>query len=235
MKVKLIAVLLLTATLNSAHAKSPSKSNNLKDAFKNKFLIGAALNRGQYAGLDTQATKVITTHFNAIVAENCMKSENLQPEEGKFVFDEADQFVEFGLKNHMWITGHTLIWHSQAPRWFFVDKDGKEVSREVLIERMKNHIYTVVKHFKGKVKGWDVVNEAILDNGDYRDSKFYKIIGKDFIKLAFQFAHEADPNAELYYNDYSMFIPEKRNGVVKMVKEIKNQGGRVDAIGMQGH
>jgi endo-1,4-beta-xylanase len=164
-----------------------------------------------------------------------MKSMYLQPEEDKFFFDDADRFVEFGEKNNMYITGHTLIWHSQTPRWFFKDENGNDVSREVLIERMKKHIHTVVGHYKGRIKGWDVVNEASLDNGEWRDSKFYQIIGEEFVNLAFQFAHEADPDAELYYNDYSMALEGRRNGVVKMVKSLQEQSIKIDGIGMQGH
>jgi endo-1,4-beta-xylanase len=207
----------------------------LKDAFKGKFYIGAALNREQFLGFNTKAEEVAKTHFNAIVAENCMKSMYLQPEEGKFFFDDADKFVEFGERNSMYITGHTLIWHSQTPRWFFKDENGNDVSREVLIKRMKKHIHTVVGRYKGRIKGWDVVNEAILDNGEWRDSKFYQIIGEEFIQLAFQFAHEADPDAELYYNDYSMTLEGRRNSVVKLVKSLQEQGVRIDGIGMQGH
>jgi endo-1,4-beta-xylanase len=159
----------------------------------------------------------------------------LQPVEGEFDFSLADQFVKFGEKNKMFIIGHTLIWHSQTPRWFFTDDKGQQVSKEVLIERMHKHIATLVGRYKGRVKGWDVVNEAINDDGSYRESPFYKIIGKDFIKLAFQFAHEADPDAQLYYNDYNMAMQGKREGVVKMVSELKQAGLRIDAIGMQSH
>jgi endo-1,4-beta-xylanase len=135
----------------------------------------------------------------------------------------------------MHIVGHTLIWHSQAPRWFFTDADGKDVSREVLIERMKNHIFTVMGRYKGRVHGWDVVNEAIEDNGSWRNSKFYQILGEEFIELAFKFASEADPDAELYYNDYSMALEGRRNGVIKMVKNLQAKGIKIDGIGMQGH
>ncbi len=214
--------------------KSP-KQLTLKEAFEGKFYIGTALNAGQITGRDTAALKVVKEQFSAIVAENCMKSGPVQPKEGVFDFSLADQFVDFGVNNNLFVTGHTLIWHSQAPRWFFTDSAGNGVSREVLIERMKTHIHTVVGRYKGKVKGWDVVNEAILDDGSYRPSKFYQILGEDFIRLAFEFAHEADPDCELYYNDYSMAIPGKREGVVAMVKKLKEQGVRIDAVGMQGH
>ena len=212
-----------------------SNNSSLKNALKDKFYIGVALNKYQYTGVDKKAQVVVKKHFNSIVAENCMKSEKLQPREGEFFFDDADKFIAFGEENNMHIIGHTLIWHSQAPRWFFVDENGDDVSPEVLTERMKKHIYTVVGRYKGKVKGWDVVNEAILDNGDWRNSKFYQILGKDFIKLAFQFAHEADPDAELYYNDYSMSVPGRRATVVGLVKSLQDLNLRIDGIGMQGH
>lgn len=212
-----------------------AQSLSLKQAFKGKFYIGTALNEGQILEKDTASVRLIKTQFNAIVAENCMKSGPIQPKEGAFNFDLPDKFVSFGEKNGLYITGHTLIWHSQAPRWFFTDNTGKDVSREVLIDRMKNHIYTVVGRYKGKVKGWDVVNEVIDDDGSYRKSKFYQIIGEDYIKLAFQFAQEADPQAELYYNDYSLANPVKRKGAVAMVKKLKEQGVKIDAVGEQCH
>ena len=227
--------LLITILLADCMAGERKSENSLKDALKGKFLIGVAMNANQITGKDTAGVRLIKQHFNSITPENCMKSEILQPEEGKFDFTLADQYVDFGQKNNMFIVGHTLIWHSQAPKWFFVDKDGKDVSRDVLIERMKNHIYTVVERYKGRVNGWDVVNEAIEDDGSFRKSKFYQIIGEDYIRLAFKFAHEADPKAELYYNDYSMSKKEKRDAVVKMVKNLQSQGVKIDGIGMQGH
>src|SRR5690606_4843615 len=166
---------------------------------------------------------------------NCMKSMFMQPREGEFYFEDADRFVEYGEKNNMHIVGHTLIWHSQAPKWFFTDNAGNNVSRDVLIERMRKHIHTVVSRYKGRIHGWDVVNEAILDNGEYRESKFYEIIGEDFIPLAFQFAHEADPDAELYYNDYSTAIPSKRDGIVRMTKNLLDAGIKIAGLGMQEH
>jgi len=207
----------------------------LKDAYAGKFVIGTAMNTPQIKEEDTVAVRVIKENFNAIVAENCMKSGPIQPKEGEFDFTLADKFVEFGVKNNMHITGHCLVWHSQAPRWFFTDSLGNQVAPEVLKERMKKHIYTVVGRYKGKVKGWDVVNEAIEDDGSFRKSKFYQILGEDFIKYAFQYAHEADPDCELYYNDYSEAIPTKRDGIAAMVKKLIDQGIRVDAIGMQCH
>ncbi len=228
----LVAVLLFPSCKSGGQTEKPTR---LKDAFKGKFYIGTALNVIQILERDTASVGVLKQQFSAIVPENCMKSERIQPKEGVFDFSIADKFVELGEKNNMFITGHALIWHSQVPQWFFKDSLGNDVSREVLIARMKNHIKTLVGHYKGRVKGWDVVNEAILDDGSYRKSKFYEIIGEDFIKLAFEFAHEADPDAELYYNDYSMANPDKCKGVVSMIKKLQAQGARVDAIGMQCH
>ncbi len=235
---KIIVILGLVAISSTLFMKcTPAKQKEvtLKDALKDKFLIGAALNANQTPSSDSAENELIISQFNAIVAENCMKSALIQPEQGVFKFEDADRFVKFGEDHNMWITGHTLIWHSQAPGWLFVDSEGKDVSRDTLIARMKTHISTLVGRYKGRVKGWDVVNEAIEDNGDYRQTKFYKIIGEDYIELAFKFAHEADPDCELYYNDYSMANPGRREGVVKMVKGLQEKGIKIDAIGMQGH
>jgi len=135
----------------------------------------------------------------------------------------------------MAIIGHCLIWHSQLSRWFCVDNQGNNVSPEVLKERMKKHIHTIVGHYKGRIKGWDVVNEAIESDGSWRKTKFYEILGEEYIPLAFQYAHEADPNAELYYNDFSMDAKGKRDKVVALVRNLKRRGLRIDAVGMQGH
>jgi endo-1,4-beta-xylanase len=229
-------LMIAVSVLVSCKGGAPTdKQVALKDAFDGKFYIGTALDADQIAGKDTAAIALVKQQFNAIVPENCMKSENIQPQEGVFDFTLPDKFVEFGEANGMFVTGHTLIWHSQTPPWFFVDSLGNDVSREVMIERMKKHIQTVVGRYKGRVKGWDVVNEAILDDGSFRQSKFYRIVGEDFIRLAFEFAHEADPDAELYYNDYSMASPGKREGVVAMVRKLQQEGVQIDGIGMQAH
>lgn len=207
----------------------------LKDVFGDKFLVGVAVNVRQSSEVDTASVKIIKKHFNSIVAEDCMKSANIHPEEDRYNFEQADQFVKFGQENNMAIIGHCLIWHSQLAPWFCVDQKGNKVSAEVLKQRMKDHITTIVTRYKGKIKGWDVVNEAIEEDGSYRKTKFYEILGEEYIPLAFQYAHEADPDAELYYNDYGMNVPGRRDAVVKLVNSLKAKGLRIDAVGMQGH
>ena len=140
-----------------------------------------------------------------------------------------------GEQNNLAVYGHCLTWHSQLPKWFPENEDGTDVSPEELKARMKEHIYTVVGRYKGRIKGWDVVNEAIMDDGSWRESPFYRILGEEYIPLSFQFAHEADPDAELYYNDYNMFRPEKAEAVAKLVNDLKAKGLRIDAVGFQGH
>ena len=236
MKLKRIILLLLTVMFSFSYGEVFAKDgNSLKKALKNKFLIGVSVNTHQSSGKDVAAVEIVKKNFNSIVAENCMKSSVIHPKENKYNFAQADEFVSFGESNQMAIIGHCLIWHSQLAPWFCVDKDGNNVSPEVLKKRMKDHITTIVKRYKGRIKGWDVVNEAIEDNGAYRKTKFYEILGEEYIPLAFQYAHEADPDAELYYNDYSMAQPGRREAVVKMVNDLKKRGIRIDAIGMQGH
>lgn len=238
MKVKSIIMVFICGALVvscSSGSSSSDKEIGLKDIVGDKFLIGAAINVNQSSGRDTSSIKILKRHFNSIVAENCMKSEEIHPEEDRFDFSKADEFIDFGLKNNMSIIGHCLIWHSQCPSWFFVDDEGNTVSAEVLKERMKTHISTVVGRYKGKVKGWDVVNEAFMNDGSYRKSKFYEILGEEFIPLAFKYAYEADSNAELYYNDFNMSCKDKRESVITMIKNLKSRGLRIDAVGMQSH
>lgn len=219
----------------NSFSKQEKNSAALKDALNSKFYIGAALNASQITGEDTEGLRILRKHFNSIVAENCMKSAEIHTDEDVYNFSLPDQFVALGEQNGMFIIGHTLIWHSQLAKWFFADKSGENVSPEVLKERMREHISTVVGRYRGRVHGWDVVNEAILEDGSYRQSKFYEILGEEFIPLAFQYAHEADPDAELYYNDYNEWHAGKRETVIRLIRSLKERGIRIDGIGMQGH
>jgi endo-1,4-beta-xylanase len=207
----------------------------LKDAFKGSFLIGAAVNSATFTGKDEQAATLIKAQFNTISPENALKWEKVHPQLNQYDFAAADQYVAFGEKNNMAIIGHTLVWHNQTPKWVFQDADGKDLSKEKLLERMRDHLTTVVGRYKGRIKGWDVVNEAVLDDGSFIQSKWFKIIGEEYIAKAFQYAHEADPQAELYYNDFSMENVPKRAGAIAMVKKLQSQGIKVSGVGLQGH
>ena len=227
--------LMLTGAAFAQKTNTAVQTPTLQESMGKYFLVGAAVNTdlvdGKTPGTETMTIK----QFNQVVAENCMKGEVNHPEVNRFDFREGDKLADWAQRNGKTLIGHCLVWHSQPPKWMFTDAEGKQVSRETLIGRMYNHIMTVVTHYKGKVKGWDVVNEAIEDDGSYRKSPYYNIIGPEYIELAFQFAHEADPNVELYINDYSMAKPGKREAYCKLLRNLKAKGLRIDAIGMQSH
>jgi endo-1,4-beta-xylanase len=164
-----------------------------------------------------------------------MKWEKIHPHPGHYDFSIADSIVAFAQLNNMFIVGHCLIWHSQTPDWVFQDSLGNPLTREALLERMRDHILTVAGHYKGKVKGWDVVNEAVDEDGSLRKSKWLAIIGEDYIQKAFEYAYEADSEAELYYNDYNNELPQKQAGVEALVKDLQQKGVKIDGVGIQGH
>ena len=181
--------------------KDAFADQSLKDAFGDQFLVGAAISPPLTFGRDTLSRSVVAEQFNSITATNEMKWERIHPEPGKYHFGPADRFVEFGEEHGMHMVGHVLVWHSQTPRWVFRDSEGNPVSRDTLLARMQSHIGTVVGRYRGRVHCWDVVNEAIDDNGQMRDSPWLRIIGEDYIEKAFTFARQADPEAILIYND----------------------------------
>ena len=225
-----VAGLLLAGMAGGAFAQP-----TLKDAFQGMFRIGAALNQAQYSERDARGAALVKAQFNAISPENDLKWERVHPALDTYNFGPADQYVAFGEKNGMFIVGHCLVWHSQVPQWVFRDAQGAPVDRETLLKRMRDHILTVVTRYKGRINGWDVVNEALNEDGTLRQSPWFRIIGEDYIAKAFEYAHEADPKAELYYNDYSLENPAKRNGAVELVRKLKAQGLTVTAIGTQSH
>ncbi|HTY86179.1 MAG TPA: endo-1,4-beta-xylanase [Candidatus Acidoferrum sp.] len=207
----------------------------LKDAFKNDFLVGVAINQKQISGEDRRGDPIIKTQFNSISPENVLKWDSVHPQPDQYNFTNADKYVAFGESNHMYIVGHTLIWHSQTPRWVFRDANGKDLTREALLERMRDHIHAVVGRYQGRIQCWDVVNEALAEDGTLRKSAWLRIIGEDYIAKAFQYAHEADPNAVLRYNDYSLEDEPKRKGAIALIKKLKAEGVPVTAIGLQDH
>lgn len=207
----------------------------LKDVMPNGMVIGVAINQRQSDGVDTAAVDLITKQFNQISPENLLKSQPIHPAADRYAFDAADRYVQFGVDRHMQVVGHNLVWHSQTGAWVFQGADGKPADRETLLARMRDHIHTVVGRYKGKIHGWDVVNEAIEEDGSMRKSPWQTGIGDDYIAKAFEFAHEADPDAELYYNDFNLEKPAKRAGVIKLVKDLQARKLHVDGIGNQAH
>jgi len=207
----------------------------LKDAFAGAFVVGAAINGRQIYGSDAVGDALIARQFNTISPENVLKWESVEPRPGQFNFDAADRYVAFGERNGMTVIGHTLVWHNQTPRWVFEDGAGKPASRDTLIARMRSHIFAVVGRYKGRIRGWDVVNEAVAEDGSLRQSPWLRIIGPEYIAMAFQFAHQADPDAELHYNDFSVEARAKRAGIVRLVRALREQGVPITAIGMQEH
>ena len=225
-----------SATSAPPEAATPS----LAQKYASLFPIGAAIDAGS---VQTHGA-IIARHFNSITAENEMKFESLEASEGVFEYATADAMVAFAQSHGMKVRGHTLVWHRQTPAWMFVDASGAKASPELLLSRMRNHIQNVVSHFKGSVYAWDVVNEAILDDGRYRTadepeedqrSPWHGILGTSYIAEAFRAAHAADPDAKLFYNEYRNYIPAKRQAVYEMLKQLLADGVPVHGVGLQCH
>ncbi len=206
----------------------------LKEAYQNYFPVGVAVSPRNLSGPEAE---LITQQFSSITPENAMKMGPIHPEPNRYQWQDADAIVAFAQKSGLMVRGHTLCWHNQSPKWFFTDDEGKQVSREVLLARLKQHINDVVGRYKGKVYAWDVVNEAVPDTGTgiYRRSRFYEIIGEDYIEKAFEFAHAADPGAKLFYNDYNTESASKRAKIFQLLKKLKEKNVPVHGVGLQGH
>lgn len=205
---------------------------SLGDYYAGQFAIGAAIDAqyNNYSGL-------LTKHFNSVTAENEMKFDSLEPTENNFTYGTADQMVDFATQNGMQVRGHALVWHRQTPSWVFSG------SSEQVLARMKNHITKVMQHFQGKVKTWDVVNEAIMDTGLYRtnneaegqQSGWYGALGESYIAEAFKAARQADPAAKLFYNDYYNYHPVRRQAIYDMLAGLRDAGVPIDGVGLQCH
>jgi endo-1,4-beta-xylanase len=301
-----IGLFAAAALLTSCTTINPGQPKTLKAAYKHHIYVGVAINRAVATGSADEAggfgqtqkqldkdIALVKQQFNQISPENDLKWEMIQPQPGPdgYDFGPADAYVNFGLSNHLYIVGHTLVWHAQTPNWVFAGTNipsgvtnapapapalvtatnamgtnafaggrggrgrgfggrgfggggfgrggfsGPRASREELLQRMRDHIHTVVGRYKGKIKVWDVVNEAIADGGTniLRNSLWEQIIGPDFIAKAFQYAHEADPHAILRYNDYSLENPAKRHKLIALIKSLQAQHVPVMAIGSQTH
>ena len=241
---RVILLLLLFFSISSIC----QNENGLAYLYRDHFLLGSiyhgsVLGNNKLNPNQDQEHKIISKEFNTITAENCMKPLFLLDQNGNYNFEESDKFVDYALENNLTIVGHTLVWKNSAPEWFFKDEKGNTISREILILRLKDYIKTVVSRYKGKISYWDVVNEAVDvfksdDNKSYaalKPSPWYDIIGEDYIKIAFEAAHDADPNCKLIYNDYNMYQTEKTDFIIDMVNNLKSEGVPIHGIGSQGH
>jgi endo-1,4-beta-xylanase len=231
---KVFLLLALSATMIDGINAQKDSGKGLKDYYKKYFPIGVAVAPDNLKGDEAH---LILQQFNSITPENAMKMGPIHPEENRYYWNDADSIVEFAQKNGLRVRGHNLCWHNQTPRWLFKDSSGRNVTKEVLLQRLKDHITTVVNRYKGKIYAWDVVNEAIADDSAHylRNSLWYQICGEDFIAKAFEYAHAADSNALLFYNDYNEINAFKREKIYKLVKELKDAGVPIHGIGLQGH
>ena len=227
-----IALLLFAA---STQAADLDENFSIQEAFADRFLMGAAVNVARYMEADEAMRTSVLGHFNALTPENAMKWERIHPTEGNWNWAPADALVDLAEEHGIHLTGHTLVWHQQTPAWVFEDADGNPATRDLLLRRMETQIKTVVGRYKGRVASWDVLNEAFEEDGSLRDTPWRRIIGDDYIELAFAMAHQADPDALLFYNDYNMFAPGRRAATVAMVEKLRSKGIPVHGIGMQAH
>ncbi len=231
---RLILAFAFAGCVHAGYSQNSSPEKGLKDVYKDFFLMGVAVSP---QALKTDEAQLILKQFNSMTAENAMKMGPIHPKENEYFWSHADSIVAFAQRNNLKLRGHTLCWHNQTPRWLFTDANGNPTSKEILLQRLKDHITTVVTRYKGKVYAWDVVNEAISDKPDefLRSSEWLKICGEEYIAKAFQYAHEADPDALLFYNDYNEINPVKREKIFKLVKSLKDAGVPIHGVGLQGH
>jgi endo-1,4-beta-xylanase len=229
----LLLSVLLILTASRLNAQQAGSYKGLKDYYKDYFTIGVAVSPMSITGPQSD---LILKHFGSMTCENVMKPQPIHPEENKYSWENADLIANYAKSNGLKLRGHTLVWHSQSPAWIFKDAQGNPAPKELVVQRLKEHITQVVTRYKGTVYAWDVVNEAIADGeGIYRESNWYKTCGPEYIALAFKFAHEADPNALLFYNDYNTENPAKREKIYNMIKGLLDAGVPIHGLGLQGH
>jgi endo-1,4-beta-xylanase len=233
---KLLALISLVSGLlinNSAFANTVP----LKSAFSTSFKIGMAVNDDIVSGKSSTLQKIVKHQVNSITLENSMKAEVINPVKGTYNFDAADKFVAFGHQQDMFVLGHTLVWHNQTPDWFFMNESGEPNSPKQQLEQMHEYIKVVASRYVGKIDAWDVVNEIIGEDGNYRNTAWVERVGSGdkVVKAAFTYAEKYSPNTELYYNDFNAWRPDKRDGIIRMVKMLQNNGIRIDGIGIQAH
>ena len=225
-----LIVICLFSCVNTNVSSSQTFTKSLKSHFENKFFIGAAINESTILGKDDKSYQIVNNQFNSITPENSLKWMYIQPKPNQFDFNTADQYVQMGLDNGMYIIGHALVWHAQLAEFMQETKNKNEFRSHV-----ENHINRLVKRYKGKIDAWDVVNEAFEEDGKLRNSIFYKNMGENYIEEVFKLAEKFDPEADLIYNDYNLYKPKKRNAVIEMVKQFKANGTKISGVGVQAH
>jgi endo-1,4-beta-xylanase len=228
-------VALATGALSLLAALAGAGEPALKDLAPQTLLVGVAVNQAQSDGTDALAAPIVASHFNSLSPENVLKWEVVHPEPQRYAFEPSDRFVALGQKLGAKVIGHVLVWHQQTPAWVLAPSPGAVLDRATLLARMHEHIQAVVGRYRGQVHGWDVVNEALEDDGRLRKTGFLGVIGEDYIAKAFEYARAADPSAQLYYNDYNLWKPAKRDAAIRLAKGLRARGLRVDAIGEQAH
>jgi endo-1,4-beta-xylanase len=225
----------MIAVGSAVRAGEPGGGPSLCEAAKPYFRLGAAVTSKQVQ--DPAMSALIVRQFDCLTAEFEFMPQFLEPEPGHFTFERADKIAAFAQANHLPLTGHMLCWHQLTPQWMFADRSGKPLPRATALANLKIYIGTVVRHFHRTVDSWNVVNEAISDDAGQwlRDTPARRAIGDDYIEKAFEFAHEADPDAELYYNDYNIEDPQKLSKTLKLIRQLQDHKVRLDSVGIQGH
>ena len=228
-----LSLLLLAGSLSVNAAQDQGFKNTFVDSFK----MGVAVNQDIVTGKNAAAQSIIAKQFNTVTLENAMKAEVIYPQQGKVDFSGADAFIDFAKQNNMFTVAHTLVWHNQTPDWFFTNSKNEPNTPAEQLEQMRKHIELVAGRYKNKVDAWDVVNEVIADDGSYRPTVWVNRVGDGdtMVKAAFKYAQQYSPNTELYYNDFNAWRPEKRDGIIRMIKMLQKEGIRIDGIGIQAH
>lgn len=228
-----LSLLLLAGSLSVNAAQDQALKNTFADSFK----MGVAVNQDIVTGKNAAAQSIIAKQFNTVTLENAMKAEVIYPQQGKVDFSGADAFIDFAKQNNMFTVAHTLVWHNQTPDWFFTNSKNEPNTPAEQLEQMRKHIELVAGRYKNKVDAWDVVNEVIADDGSYRPTVWVNRVGDGdtMVKAAFKYAQQYSPNTELYYNDFNAWRPEKRDGIIRMIKMLQKEGIRIDGIGIQAH
>ncbi len=225
-----LIVICLFSCVNTNVSSSQTFNKSLKSHFENKFFTGVAINESTILGKDDKSYQIVNNQFNSITPENSLKWMYIQPEPNQFDFNTADQYVQMGLDNAMYIVGHALVWHAQLAEFMQETKNKNEFRSHV-----ENHINRLVNRYKGKIDAWDVVNEAFEEDGKLRNSVFYKNMGENYVEEVFKLAGKLDTEADLIYNDYNLYKPKKRNAVIEMVKQFKANGTKISGVGVQAH